>query len=197
MAVLAVVPGKECLAMTSCVFNAAKAHGEVGAVFHGLELRLRIGIVIRGVRATVALGHVQVNQQTGHRLGAHGGAAICVQRERTRHHIVTAHGIGNELLGQLSAFARRDQPTYDVATEDVQDDVEVEASPLGRSLELGDVPRPDLVGCDGQQLRSGIGWVAALAAALGTAGVAPQMLQQLFLQGTTGLNEEAAIDCFV
>lgn len=26
---------------------------------------------------------------------------------------------------------------------------------------------------------------------------APQMLQQLFLQGTTGLYEEAAIDCFV
>ena len=76
MAVLAVVPGKECLAMASGVFDAAKALREVGAVFHGLELRLRIRVVIRGVRATVALGHVQVNQQTGHRLGAHGGATI-------------------------------------------------------------------------------------------------------------------------
>ncbi len=48
MAVLAVVPGKECLAMASGVFDAAKALREVGMVFHGLELRLRIRVVIRG-----------------------------------------------------------------------------------------------------------------------------------------------------
>ena len=72
VAVLGVVPGKECLAMASGVFDAAKALREVGAVFHGLELRLRIRVVVRGVGAAVALGHVQVNQQTGHRLGAHG-----------------------------------------------------------------------------------------------------------------------------
>ena len=149
MAVLGVVPSKECLAMASRIFDAAKALREVGAVFHGLELRLRIGVVIRGVGAAVALGHVQVNQQTGHRLGAHGSAAIRVQRERTGHHIVTGHCIGNELLGQLGALARRNQPAYDVATEDVQDDVEVKASPFGRPFELGDVPRPDLVGREG------------------------------------------------
>ena len=114
----------------------------------------------------MALGHIQVNQQTGHRLGAHGGATISVQRERTRHHIVTSHGIGNKLLGQFSAFARRNQPAHDVATEDVQDDVQVKASPLGRAFELGDVPRPDLVGRCGEQLRLGIDRVAALAAAL-------------------------------
>ena len=62
MAVLGVVPGKECLAMASGVFYAAKAVREVGAVLHGFELRLRIRIVIRGVGATVALGHVQFNQ---------------------------------------------------------------------------------------------------------------------------------------
>ena len=64
MAVLAVVPGEECLAMASGIFDAAKALREVGAVFHGLELRFRIGVVIRCVGAAVALGHVQVNQQT-------------------------------------------------------------------------------------------------------------------------------------
>jgi len=38
--VLAVVPGKECLAMASGVFDAAKAFREVVSVFHGLELVL-------------------------------------------------------------------------------------------------------------------------------------------------------------
>lgn len=56
MAVLAVVPGKECLAMAPGVFDAAKALREVAAVFHGLELRLRIGVVIRGVGSAVAQG---------------------------------------------------------------------------------------------------------------------------------------------
>ena len=81
---------------------------------------------------------------------------------------------GNQLLGQLSAFARRNQPAYDVAAEDVQNDVEVKASPLGRPLEFGNVPRPDLVGRQSQQLWLGIDRVAALAAALGAAGVGAQ-----------------------
>ena len=157
MTVLAVVPSKECLAVASGIFDAAKALREVGAVFHGLELRLRVGVVIRGVGAAVALGHVQVDQQTGHRLGAHGRAAIRVQRERALRHIVASHGIGNQLLGQLGTLARRNQPAYDVAAEDVQDDVQVEASPLDGPLEFGDVPRPHLVGRECQQLRFGIG----------------------------------------
>ena len=137
--------------MAPGVFYAAKALGEVGAVFHGLELRFRIGVVIRGIGATMALDHVQIHQQTGLRFGAHGGASIRVQRKCARYHIVPGHSIGNELLGQLRAFARRNQPVYDVATEDVQNDVKVKASPLGRPLEFGDVPRPDLVGRHGHQ----------------------------------------------
>ena len=89
------------------VFDAAKALGEVAAVFHGLELRLRIGIVIRPVGAAVVLGHVY--QQSSHRLGAHRGAAVRMQSERTR-----CHGISNELLGQLRTLTRRNQPAYDV-----------------------------------------------------------------------------------
>ena len=117
----------------------------------------------------MALGHVQVNQQTGHRFGAHGCPSIRVQCEGARLHIVTRHSVGNELLGQLSALARRNQPAYDVAAKNVQDDVQVKASPFGWPLELGDVSRPDLVGCQGQQLWFGIGRVAALAPALGAA----------------------------
>lgn len=41
MAVLAVVPSKECLTMASGVLNAAKSIREVGSILHRLELRLR------------------------------------------------------------------------------------------------------------------------------------------------------------
>ena len=148
--------------------------GEVGSVLHGLELRLRIRVVVQGVGTAVAFGHVQVNQQTGHRLGAHGGAAIRIQRERSGHHIAAGLGIGNRLLGQLGALTRRNQPAYDIATEDVQNHVEVKTTPFGRPLKLGNVPRPDLIGRCGQQLRLGIDRVAALAAALNAAGVGAQ-----------------------
>ena len=40
VAVLVVVPGKEGLAMSACVFDAAKALGEVGVVFECFGLRL-------------------------------------------------------------------------------------------------------------------------------------------------------------
>ena len=46
MTLLAAVSGKEYLAITSGIIDAAKALREVGAVFHGLELRLRVGVVI-------------------------------------------------------------------------------------------------------------------------------------------------------
>ena len=57
-----------------------------------------------------------------------------------------ADGLGDELLGEVGALALGDHPAHDVAAEDVQDHVEVEAGPLRRPLELGDVPGPDLVG---------------------------------------------------
>ena len=44
-----------------------------------------------------------------------------------------------------------DATSDDASAEDVEDDAEVEVGPLGRSRNLGDVLRPDLVGCFGQQ----------------------------------------------
>ena len=140
MAVHGFVPGKERLAVRACVLDATKASREVGSIFHRLELRLRVGVVVRDVRAAVALGDVQIHQQRGHRLGAHAGTAIGVQRQRARQHIVTCHGLGNELLGQLGALAQGEQPAHHAAAEDVQDHVQVKARPLGRPFQLGCCP---------------------------------------------------------
>ena len=86
-----------------------------------------------------------------------------------------AHGLGDELLGQVGAFARGDHPADHVAAEDVEDHVEVEVGPLGRPQELGDVPGPDLVGRGGQQFGLGVGRVAELVAPLADLPLAARM----------------------
>ena len=76
------------------------------------------------------------------------------------------HRLADQPLGQLSAFAAGQHPADHVAAEDVEDHVEVEVGPLRRPLQLGDVPRPDLIRRGGQQLRLGAGRVAQLVASL-------------------------------
>lgn len=65
-------------------------------------------------------------------------------------------------LGQLGRFPVGHGPADGVAVEDVQDHVEVEVGPLGRPVQLRDVPRPELVGGRRQQLRDGMVRVAEL-----------------------------------
>lgn len=87
---------------------------------------------------------------------------------------VARHGFGDELLSQLGALAQSKQPAHHAAAEDVQDHVQVKARPLGRPLELGDVPGPDLVGRRGQQLGLGIGRMGELSAPLARAALGGQ-----------------------
>lgn len=84
VAVNVVVPGGKDLAKTAAILDAAEAIGELGAVLHGLELALGIGIVVGGVRAAVRLGDAEIGEQKGHVLGAHGRATIGMQAELIR-----------------------------------------------------------------------------------------------------------------
>ena len=51
-------------------------------------------------------------------------------------------GGGDEFVGELGRLPRRDHPGNHVAAEHIEDHVQVKAHPLGRTLELGDVPGP-------------------------------------------------------
>jgi len=44
--------------------------------------------------------------------------------------------IGDQLLDQLRALARRDHPAHNIAAEDIKDDVQVKAGPFHRPLDL-------------------------------------------------------------
>ena len=72
-------------------------------------------------------------------------------------------GGGDESVGELGRLPRRDCPADHVAAEHVEDHVEVKAHPLGRPLELGDIPGPQLARAAGEQLGLGVGgWVTSL-----------------------------------
>ena len=68
MVMILVVPRKELLAKGACIFNGAEAVGEFGPVLQGLELALRVRVVIRDVRAAMGSGHPQIGHQQRHRL---------------------------------------------------------------------------------------------------------------------------------
>jgi hypothetical protein len=52
----------------------------------------------------------QIDEQCGHRLGAHAGAAVGVQREHAAFDGVTRYGLVDELFGQVGALSLDDQP---------------------------------------------------------------------------------------
>src|ERR1035437_3268333 len=101
---------------------------------------------------TMRLGDSQVSQHEGNRLGGHRGSAISVEVELAGNDELLVAGFADQALGQLGTFAVGDHPADDIATEDVQDHVEIEVRPLGRPQELGNIPTPNLVGRRDKQL---------------------------------------------
>ena len=49
----------------------------------------------------MALGDVQIDQQTGHRFGAHGCTSVGMQGQHAGLDVMARHGVGDELLGEL------------------------------------------------------------------------------------------------
>ena len=89
-----VVPAEELLTVNTCVFDGAEAIREVGPVFQGLELGLRVRIVIRDVRPAVSLGDIQVDEESRDRLGSHAAATIGVQSQRAWCNVMFLDGVG-------------------------------------------------------------------------------------------------------
>ena len=80
----------------------------------------------------MALGDIQIDQQTGHRFGAHAGTSICVQAERALCDVLALGSIFNQLRGKLRALTRCDKPAHHVAAKDVQNHIEVKVTVLSQ-----------------------------------------------------------------
>jgi hypothetical protein len=59
-------------------------------------------------------------------------------------------GLADQVFGQRRALSMGDHPAHDMAAGDVQDDVQVEVSPLGGLEQFGDIPAPQLIGPGGE-----------------------------------------------
>ena len=149
MAMGLVIPREEPLTMAPGIFNASEADWEIRPILQGFELGLGIGIVIRDIGPAMGLGDIQIDQQGSHGLAAHAGTAVGMQRQRVRLDVVLGHRFGDQLLSQLGGFPQGDHPTDDIATENIQDHIQVETGPFGRAFKFRDIPAPYLVGRDG------------------------------------------------
>jgi hypothetical protein len=110
------------------------------------------GVVVGDVRARVGLGDAEIGEEQRDGLGGHRRVAVGVDRElRGEDPLPLARG-ADQLLGERGGLLRGNHPADDVAAEDVEDHVQVEVRPLGGAVELGDVPRPQLVGSRSEQL---------------------------------------------
>jgi len=99
VAMLGVVPGEEPSTVCSGVLDRAEAFGEVRAILQGLELGLGERVVVADVGVAVGLGHAEVGEQEGDRLGGHAWAAVGVHGELSGGDVVLGAGLGDELLG--------------------------------------------------------------------------------------------------
>jgi hypothetical protein len=99
--------------------------GERGAVLQGLEVRLRVGVVVGHVRPRVGARHPQIDQQLRDRLGGHRAAAVGMDGELALVDALGSDRVSDEVTGELGVLGRRDHPRNQVARVDVDDHVQV------------------------------------------------------------------------
>src|ERR1035438_7859150 len=78
---IVVVPGKEDLAESPAVLDAAEPVGKLGAVFHGAELAFRVRIIVGCVGSAVGLGHAEISQKESDWFRSHCRSAVGMQTE--------------------------------------------------------------------------------------------------------------------
>ena len=78
----------------------------------------------------------------------------------------------DKLLGKFLRLLVGDHPAHHAATINIEHDIEVEIGPGRRSLELGDVPTPELVDPSSKQFR--LGMVLGSTGALGVSAIGCQ-----------------------
>jgi len=148
---LRVIPEEKSLAKATAILEGAELFRELRTVLQGFELGFRIRVVIADMRPAVSFSDPQVRKQLRDDFRFHARSAVGVYGQLARRNLLLAAALLDQAFGQCLTFTVGDHPACDVAAEDIDDDVQIEVGPLGRPLELGDVPGPNLVGSSGQQ----------------------------------------------
>ena len=166
----------QCARAASIEVNRA---GEAGPVLQGLELRFGERVVVADVRAGECdwvTPRSASRNATGLEVIEEPRSAWMVSCPRLMPCFAQVSAMSFSARAADSRVASI-QP-IDVTGMDVEDDVEVVVRPFRRAVQLGDVPRPDLIRAGGEQLGLHRGGVDGLPAALaGLPGPAQQPVE--------------------
>ncbi len=153
VAMLGVVPGEERATEGDGRFDVLEAIGKAGMVLQGLELRLGERIVIGHPGSAQRARYPKIGEQLRGAFARHRRPAVGMKRQHLRLDALLVTGLLDQTTGQRRVLPVGDHPAHDVAAEDVEQDVEVEVRPLLRPEQLGQIPRPYLIGSGGDELR--------------------------------------------
>ena len=101
MVMQVVVPTEESPCPDARRVNGGKTVRIIGTVLHGFELRLTEGVVVGRMRAAVAFGDAQIDQQLAQGFAFHRAAVISVKRELIGLNALLTCRLGDELLCQF------------------------------------------------------------------------------------------------
>ncbi len=167
VAMLRVIPFDERAAERSCLCDIGKRRGKFRLVLGSFEERFDVRVVIGNMRAGMALGYTEIGEQERDWFRSHRATAICMYGELLGIYAFFLDRFGEQHACQRGALTIGDHPADDVATIDVDDDVEVKIRPLLRTMQFGDIPGKNLArrGCAQFRLhvRRTRGLIASLA----------------------------------
>ena len=148
MAVLVVVPVDEPLAPLPRFFEVLEAFRLIVAVvFQGLEETLCVRVVVAYSRPAVRWGDAQVVKRLQHGSPFHGASVIGMEDKGllAEPNPLGDHASPDQLAGMFSRFLGPDLPGDNLPTEEVREKIQVIEHPLDGTVQVGDVPHPDLV----------------------------------------------------
>ncbi len=143
---------------------AVEAVGIRGSVLGGFEERFRIRIVVADARARQRAHDPEGLIQIVQIFGDLNAAAIRVRGELITDDALARARRANEALRERRRFVARQHPRDDIATEEIEYDIQFVALAFDRTFEVGHIPRPHLIRLRGDQTRHGVRWVRALSA---------------------------------
>lgn len=122
---LSVIPGEEGSAERSALPDRVKAVRKARPVLERFEMRLGIRIVAGRIRPGMRLRNAEIREEKRDRLGDHGAPPIGMHGQLALPNLLLLDGLSDELLRQRRRFPRLHRPADHVATEHVEEDIQV------------------------------------------------------------------------
>ncbi len=166
MPMLRVVRHEEIRTPLLGVREAVEAAGIHGRVLRGFEERFRVRIVIAHARARQRRRDPEIVVEGVQILRGLNATAITMRGELAPRNPVAATRGRDQPLRECHRLPRCQHPGDDIATVEVQHDVEFVPLAFGPTFQFRDIPRPHLIRCRRREARDGVRGMRPLRATL-------------------------------